>query len=651
MKARQASVSAQFQWAIRAAILLVALVLRSYRPTGFVLNQDEAHWLLYSLDKNLLFESLKNSHPRPEVLFPILSCLPIRLFGPNELAMRLLCALVGSFSIFPLESFVKRLTRSNTAALAAAAMLAVSPLHVYFSSQGIPDVIALFFLLWTLACFARAAETIAKIDFVMFGSCLALALVSKANSLYFWLCLWVISALFFRGSRQRNMSLLALGGAAIPLVALTAVIRIRSPTLSFFQEPGVTTRFTITLGKIGSELSLCWLYLGVSIIAATLGVLLLATRERSGLSPEVMRARLWAFLTPLVTLLIAPYFRVTAKDLLLLLPTVCLFGAIALNPITPVRSVFSVAVLGVSLAHCLWGIPIPAPPRPSSAMARTTAVLARPAGWPSRDACRWLVNHTTSEDAVLVTAFTFTDPLVLELQAQRKVISNAGSNWELLRDPASRIKYVVFIEDYRAYAAQFAQFADAHFSRAPDADFPNYTIYDCQRDGRFVAYPDAFNSCGFYVQHGVKLLHQKRCDEAIKAFKNALQADLSSLAAKHDLMTAYLECDRQNDAVRIGAELLQQEPADPTLNVNMAILYLELGRLEDGLAQCRKNIRLNIAPAISYGVLGQLLEKQGDLPSARDAYEKSLALDLNSPVTTSLLSNVLTKFQQHAPMP
>jgi 4-amino-4-deoxy-L-arabinose transferase-like glycosyltransferase/predicted negative regulator of RcsB-dependent stress response len=651
MKARQASVNAQFQWAIRAAILLVALVLRGYRLTGFVLNQDEAHWLLYSLNKNLLFESLKNSHPRPEVLFPILSSLPIRLFGPNELAMRLLCALAGSFSIFPLESFVKRLTKSNTAALAAAALFAVSPLHVHFSSQGIPDVIALFFLLCALACFARAAETNAKIDFVMFGSCLALALVSKANSLYFWLCLWVISALFFRDSRQRNMSLLALGGAAIPLVALSVVIKMRSPTLSFFQEPGVTTRFTITLGKIGSELSLCWLFLGVSIIASTLGALLLATRERSGLSHDVIRARLWAFLTPLVMLLVAPYFRVTAKDLLLLLPTVCLFGAVALHPITPMRSLLSVVVLGASLGRCLWGIPMPAPPRPSSAMARTTAVLARPAGWPSRDASRWLASHTTSEDAVLVTAFTFTDPLVLELQAQRKVISNAGSNWELLRDPANRIKYVVFIEDYRAYAAQFAQFADAHFSSVPDADFPNYTIYDCQRGGRFVAYPDAFNSSGLYVQRGVKLLEQKRCDEAIEAFKSALHGDASSLAAKHDLMTAYLECDRQNDAARIGAELLQQEPADPTLNVNMAILYLELGRLDDGLAQCRRNIHLNIAPAISYGVLGQLLEKRGDLSAARDAYEKSLALDSNNPVTTILLSNVLVKLRHHAPVP
>jgi len=82
----------------------------------------------------------------------------------------------------------------------------------------------------------------------------------------------------------------------------------------------------------------------------------------------------------------------------------------------------------------------------------------------------------------------------------------------------------------------------------------------------------------------------------------------------------------------------------------MAILYLELGRIEDGLAQCRKNILLNIAPAISYGVLGQLLEKQGDLTAARDAYEKSLSFDPTNEVTRQLLVNIQAKLQQNPPV-
>jgi predicted negative regulator of RcsB-dependent stress response len=644
------SASARLKWAACAAVFLVALVLRGYRLTGFVLNQDEAHWLLYALQKNLLFESLKNSHPRPEVLFPVLLSLPISLFGPNELSMRVLCVLLGSFSIFPLASFVRRLTGSNTTALAAAALLAVSPLHIYFSSQGIPDVMALFFLLCALACLARAVETDAEeVDFVWLGCCLALALISKANALYFWLSLCVIVPLFLQSGRQRRKCLLAMVCALVPLVVLTTIIKMRSPTLSFFREPGVTTTFTLTLAKLGSEFSLFGLFINVAIIAAVAGFFL-ARGGQSNLSGVAPLRRSMVFLAPLVTLVVAPYFRVTTKDLLLLLPTVCLFGAIALNPITPLRGLFAVVVVGILLACSLLGVPIPAPPRPSSAMARTTAVLDRPADWPSREACQWLLRHTTSEDAVLITAFTFTDPLILELEQQRTMIPNAGPNWALLRDPANRIKYVVFIEDHRAYASQFAQYADAHFLIPPHASFPGYTIYDCQKDGRFVAYPDAFNSAGVYVQQGVAFLQQKQCDRAIEAFKTAVQVDPTAVPAQHNLMVACIECGRKEDAARIGAEILQKEPADPLINADMAILDLQLGRIEDGLAQCRKNISLNIAPAVGYGVLGQLLEKQGDLAAACEAYEKSLSLDPTNEVTRQLLANIQAKLKQNPPV-
>jgi len=641
--------NARFKWVPWALVFLVALVLRAYRLTGFVLNQDEAHWLLYALHKSLLFEPLRNSHPRPDMLFPMLASLPIKLFGPNELALRLPCVLFGSLSVFPLAAFVKRLTAGNAAALMAALLLAASPLHVYFSSQGIPDVISLFWLLCALVCLARAADTNARRDFVLFGSSLALTLISKANALYFWICLCVIEHFLLRDARQRRMCLGAAVGALVPLLVLTAIIKMNSPTLSFFQEPGVTTRFALTIDKLGSECSLFWRFLDASIVAAAAGVFLMARKGGTSLSQGVPSRRSWVFLVPVITLVAAPYFRATAKDLLLLLPTLCLFASVALAPMTSARGLIGVAVVGWSLWRSLWGVPIPVPPRPSSAMARTTAVLDRPGGWPSREAARWLMGHTTSDDATLITAFTFTDPLILELQKQRKVIPNAGPNWELLRDPANRIRYVVFIEDHRAYAPQFAEYADAHFSAPPDAHFPGYTIYSCQKQGRFVAYRDAFNSAGDYVQRGIAFLRQKQCDQAIEAFKTALHVDPAGAAAQHDLMIAYFECDRREDAVQIGAEILQKEPVDPFVNANMAILYLELGRIEDGLAQCRKNIHLNIAPAVSYGVLGQLLEKQGDFASARDAYEESLALDPTNQVTTRLLANIQSKLRQNPP--
>ncbi len=303
------SASVRLRWAAWAALFLAAVALRAYRLTGFVLNQDEAHWLLYALHKSLLFEPLKNSHPRPEMLFPVLLSLPISLFGPNELSMRVLCVLFGSASIFPIGSFVRRITGSPTAALVAAALLVVSPLHIYFSSQGIPDVMSLFFLLCALTCLVRAGDTGAIVDFALLGVCLGLALISKANALYFWFYLCVIGPLFLQGDRHKRMCLWATACALIPLIVLTAVIKMRSPTLSFFQEPGVTTRFALTFGKLGSELFLFGSFFNVAIIAAIAGAFVLAYGGHNGLLEDrESRRRAWLFSMPLVTLLVAPAF-------------------------------------------------------------------------------------------------------------------------------------------------------------------------------------------------------------------------------------------------------------------------------------------------------------------------------------------------------
>src|ERR1017187_9250605 len=119
-------------------LLALAVALRAYCLPGFVLNYDEAHWLLYSVDKRLLFESLRSSRPRPDVLFPLIVSLPVRLFGPNEFALRLFPMLVGSLSSFSLAALIFRVTGRRIDALFGAAFLSVLPLHVYFSAQGIP---------------------------------------------------------------------------------------------------------------------------------------------------------------------------------------------------------------------------------------------------------------------------------------------------------------------------------------------------------------------------------------------------------------------------------------------------------------------------------------------------------------------------------
>jgi 4-amino-4-deoxy-L-arabinose transferase-like glycosyltransferase len=585
-------------------LLALAVALRAYHLPGFALDYDEAHWLIYSLDKRLLFQSLQSSRPRPDLLFPLIASVPVKLFGPNELALRLFPMLAGSFSLFPLAALIFRLTGQRSAALCGAAFLVVLPLHVHFSAQGIPDPIALLFGLCALACLVRAKQTGAPTDFIWMTLWLTLALLTKAIAIYCWVYLAVAGVLLFEDRHQLRAFYTGLGLSVIPLILLTFAILLRGQPMAFLHEPGVTETF-------GPSLNRQWLHLRsfigfyeILVPVATVGAVLTAVRAARGSSSDRL---LLVWLMPAADLVVTPFFRAGRAELLWLIPTVCLFAAVVVSSLRQrLACLVAVVITGMLLAGSLLGVPLPYPGPALPSGDYTTAVLKRPGGWPSREAAHWLIAHTSSEDVILLTAFTFTDPLLLDLNRFRHVIPNAGSNWALLRDPANRIKYVVFTHNYRGYAPSFAAYADTHFALPADAQFPNYAIYDCQKNGRLVAYPDAYNSAGQYVQQGMRFLQQDQLERAVEAFEKALEAN----------------------------------PNQPVACANLALLYYKLGRQADGIAQCERNIHSGINLATSYGVLGQIREQQGNLVAAQAAYEESLKSDPNNQVTLQLLANV-----------
>jgi tetratricopeptide (TPR) repeat protein len=634
------------RWAL-VFIVGLALCLRGYHLTGSVLDHDEAHWLFYALDKRSLAEKVANSLPRPDVLFPLMLSMPLKLLGPNELGMRVLPVLFGALSVFPLAWWVKRETGSETAALTAALLLAVQPLHVCISSLGEPDSISLFFLLAALVFLARNRKRGTKADLAAFGVCLALALLSKGTALYFWVALALMGPKLLRRGTDRRNFYVALLAAAVPLAVLTMLIKWNGSPLTFidqtsFDFSSAVANWARLLVLFGTA------YEAMLIVSAWSVARSLRSTWQGSRDYDQRQSRLLIWLAPLGIVLMASPFRAFARDLVFLIPTICLFAADAIDPTTAVRRFSTVALAILLLGRTLWGMWLPGDLSVSAGVPARTGIVARPAGWPSREATEWLLSHTDSTDAVLVTTFSYPDPLQIELRGQRR-LGVAWNHWEWLQDPAQKVKFVVFVADVGEHAPYFARYAETHFRRVA-GDFAGYTIYDCQKDGQFVAYPNAFNSAGVYVQRGIGFLQQKQCDQAIEAFKTAVQVDPTAVAAQHDLMVAYLECGRKEDAAQAGLETIQKEPNDPLINADMAMLYLELGRIEDGLAQCRKNISLNIAPAVSYGVLGQLLEKQGDINAARDAYEKSLSFDPTNKVTRQLLANIQAKLQQNPPV-
>ena len=596
-------------------LLGLALVLRAYHLPGFVVNNDEGHWLLYTLHPQLLFEPLRNSYPRPDILFPLLVFLPLKLFGPNEISLRLWPVLFGTLSLLPLAWVIFEITGDRRASLFAAVLLAVLPLHVYFSAQGVPDVIALFFALCALVFLLRARQTDGLDNFVWMTVFLALALLTKATALYFWGFLAFTGVFLFRTGRQRYLFYAALALATLPFILVTVVILLQSTTMSFFREPGITETFGFSFARLDLEIRYLVSFYNVLLLVATVAAVITIWRAGRGL-PVDRQLLIW--LVPLANLFITPFFRVGRIELLWLIPSLCLFAVVLLNALSRLLAWAGIGVVAsVLLIGCLWGVPLPNPGRARAAVDYTASVLDRPSHWPSRDAAHWLLTHTSSADAILFTAYTFTDPLLLDVSRSRHVFPNAGSNWALLRDPSNRIKYIVFTQDYRGYAPYLAAYADAHFTLPADAQFPNYTVYDCQKYDRFVAYPDAYNSASQYVQRGMDFLQQHQLDHAAEAFEKAIEVD----------------------------------PNQPVAGANLALLYYQLGRQADGIAQCERNISRNIDLASSYGVLGQIREQQGNLVVAEAAYEESLKSDPKNRVTLQLLANLKARSPSSTTLP
>ncbi|HUJ10518.1 MAG TPA: glycosyltransferase family 39 protein [Verrucomicrobiae bacterium] len=624
------------------AILSLGFALRIYRITGWILNNDETHFLIQALHPGLL---VTNQYPyyygRPDCLYVLLQILSVHLLGPNELALKIWTVLFGTLSIAAVAILVRQLTDSPGSALWAAALLAVFPLHVFFSTKVTPEVIADFFLICGLIQLVHISWPDAPaFRFALFGGTMALAILSKLTALAFWFPLLLVLPLVVTDRRRRLWGYLSLVLALLPVLAMVVATKLNGGRIHFFEEPNSRAGFGLSYGRIGAQLVSFWRFYAGLVIPLALGGWILLRKRRDRL-PLMLPLALAAG----ALLIAVPFFRVNIRELVFLIPA--LWPILGFSVAFFSRSAGKMLALGGILVayFVLTLIGVPGPEYGLSWSDRSTAVLDRPAGWPSREITAWMANHMPRDDALLVTGFGYTDPLVLSFDRLGIRYFSAPSSWELLRDPANRIKYVVFVDDASRYAPTLYHYARTHFTRIHAADFTGYMIFDCQKRSRFVAYPDALNSPTVYANQGYR--HAERGDyaAAINCFVTALRQDDSMEGVKRMLMKCYLAKDQKIQALQIGRELIAESPKDADVGRNLAVLYYELGKFDDGLAQCRQNIQLGIFPGVSYGVMGQILEKRGKLEAAKDAYEKSFQLDPNNPVIRDLVG----KFYEHHP--
>ncbi len=152
---------------ILLGIFLLGFILRviflDIAPPGF--NADEAAlgYNAYSLLKTgkdewgasfpLVFKSFSDYKPG---LYVYLAIPFVAFFGLNELAVRLPSILLGSLSIILIYLLAKELFKKETAALASAFLLSISPWHLHFSRGAWEANVATFFILLGVYAFVKS---------------------------------------------------------------------------------------------------------------------------------------------------------------------------------------------------------------------------------------------------------------------------------------------------------------------------------------------------------------------------------------------------------------------------------------------------------------------------------------------------------------
>ncbi len=221
-----------------------------------------------------MLDAVERSESNPP-LYYVLAWGWAKAFGTDELGLRSLTALFGTATV-PLAYCIGAELASRRAGLIAAALVAVSPMLIWYSQEARSYAILVFFCAASLLFFARALRTRSGRDLALWALSSALALCSH----YFAVfavgieAVWLLVALRAR----RRLALPAVAAVAATGLALIPLISAQvNPThIGWIEESLLSTRF---------------LEAGVSFLAGETGhVIAEPPRERYAILPLLLIA-------------------------------------------------------------------------------------------------------------------------------------------------------------------------------------------------------------------------------------------------------------------------------------------------------------------------------------------------------------------------
>jgi len=318
------------------ALTLLALALR-VTSLSRSLFTDEAYSL--ALAQRGLWHMLElfgyeaNGTPYPIVLWPV-----IRIFGTSEAVLRMPAVLAGTASVPALWWAARRLA-PPTAALLAAALLALNPMAVFYSQFARPYALVMLAACLSFGALARALEhERGGGRGAWVGYVLAMALLAYTDILAAPIAIPAQGLMAWRAGRERFrmwlLSLLALLACCIPLLIAAAIAHGRRDALYWLPKPdrGLVTlavqEFTAGFSDVSA---VRWATLAAAAVLVGVALWTLRSARRSSEQRAALAvAACWGILPP-VLLFLASFAKPVfwPRYAIIALPGVCLLLAVA----------------------------------------------------------------------------------------------------------------------------------------------------------------------------------------------------------------------------------------------------------------------------------------------------------------------------------
>jgi tetratricopeptide (TPR) repeat protein len=157
------------------------------------------------------------------------------------------------------------------------------------------------------------------------------------------------------------------------------------------------------------------------------------------------------------------------------------------------------------------------------------------------------------------------------------------------------------------------------------------------------AFKQAVQARGEYVEAYVGLgdayLYSGHYTEAIAAYTQAIKLNPNLAEAYNGLGIAYSDTFRPEEALKALKEAVRLQPDSPSNFYFMGLTYRKLGKRKEAIDALRETLRLNPGLTDAYETLGDIYSNSKEYDSAVEVYRSLVQLRAGSPVAHSNLAN------------